>query len=190
MRESNHFWKSVSRGFKINKSQGSVCLLFLFFLSLLSGRVLAKEENRGAPEPTAGAPTSSVGVVVPLPNTPNIPKIPKTPNVIQVQKELQEIVEIQRSIQASHYQQLREIQRITEQARAHQQLLKNLSASYAPVKPTTGGVDTDEALRLEKIRLIQEQAVKNRKALEAVEKKMAEEVEKKKTTQKSIEKPF
>lgn len=100
---------------------------------------------------------------------------PKIPDVVEIQRELQKILEIHRTLQIQHQDQIREIQRITEQARAHQKLLKTLEASR--VARTTAPVDLDDFVRLEKIRLIEKEAQKNRASIEEMQKK-AEEGEK------------
>lgn len=126
-----------------------------------------------------------------IPST-SVPQVPQFPNVAEVQQELQNIVQIHKSLQYQHYNQIQEIQRITEQARAHQQLLKSLSASHTPAT-TPQGISVEEVLRREKIRLIQEQARQNRAVLEGLQKKAAEEGqarekegEKKKEEKKSL----
>ncbi len=111
-----------------------------------------------------------------LPKNPGIPGPAAVPNVAEIQKELQEILQAHRSLQAQHVQQVKEIQRITEQAKVHQELLKKLSVPPARVKPLPDtGVDVEESLRLQKIRLIQQEARKNRVALESLRQQVKEE---------------
>jgi hypothetical protein len=91
----------------------------------------------------------------------------RDPSVTEIQKELQTIVKLHRSLQQQHREQIVEIQRITEQAQAHQKLLKNLADMRKTVAPADVPA-MDEALRIEKIRLIQEQARQNRVTLEKI----------------------
>ena len=152
----------------------SFVLLFLGGAATDSlGAEREKDEYSGGP---AGA--ASYGV----PQIPKIPRVPQTssyiptpvkPSVLEIQKELEEIVQIHRSLQAQHRAQVAEIQRITEQAKAHQKLLQNLSP--APGGEEAPAEDMDEAVRRQKILLIKEQARENREAHEEIKKKEAEE---------------
>jgi hypothetical protein len=160
-----------------------ILVALLFFLWGKGDRAHSaeKEQKSGVQKPARSGPVvSSVGV----------PQIPQIPNIAEIQQELQNIAQIHRSLQYQHYNQIQEIQRITEQARAHQQLLKNLSTSRTSAT-TTYGIDLEEVLRREKIRLIQEQAHQNRAVLEGLQKKAVEEEQtegKKKVGKKKEEK--
>jgi hypothetical protein len=126
--------------------------------------LFAAEEKKEAPLPAAPVVT------------PRVTSQPAPPAVTDVQRELQEIVRIHQALQAQHVTQIREIQRIMEQARLHQQLLKDLAPARAaggvPVTPATRNVD--ELIRLQKIQLIQQQAAENRSRLEEIGKQETE----------------
>ena len=100
----------------------------------------------------------------------------------QIQKDLRRIQEIHQTLQREHYEQIREIQKITEQAKAHQKLLKDLEAQRQAVKPLNT-VNVEEVLRFEKIRLIQEQARQNRAVLEGIQKRAREQTKVKKSNE-------
>lgn len=93
-----------------------------------------------------------------------VPNLPD-PAVAEIRRQLEEIIQIHKTLQQVHQGQLREIQRITDQARAHQKLLNQL----APVRASNQVVKSsnlEEIIRMEKIRQIQVQAQQNRAALE------------------------
>lgn len=106
---------------------------------------------------------------------PDIPRPRINPSVAEIQKELQEIVQIHRSLQQQHRAQMAEIQRITAEAKAHQALLKNLAVSQKKVSASPSAADVEESIRIEKLRLIQEKARENRAAIEEIQKKVIEE---------------
>lgn len=89
------------------------------------------------------------------------------PAIADTYRDLQEVIRIHQLLQAQHKDQLQEIQRITEQARIHQKLLKEMQTARerAAVKPAR----VDEILELQKIRLIQQQARENRAYLEKIQ---------------------
>ena len=99
----------------------------------------------------------------------------------QIQKDLRRIQEIHQTLQREHYEQIREIQKITEQAKAHQKLLKDLEVQRQAAKPLNT-FSVEEILRFEKIRLIQEEARQNRAVLEGIQKKASAEPGAKKPT--------
>lgn len=162
----------------------STMVLFLSFLTAgIPGARAAEEETEKYTGTTTGKSTFGAPQLPKLPARPPstasyIPASAK-PSVIEIQKELEQIVQIHRSLEAQHRAQIMEIQRITEQARAHQKLLKDLSAQKARVTASAPAPDIDEAVRLQKIRLIQEKARENRKALEEIQMKEKEGVEEK-----------
>lgn len=117
---------------------------------------------------------------------PKIPKysVPKVPNyarpgaledVARIQRELQDIIRIHQSLQFEQQRENREIQRIREQTQIHKQLLNNLAAAPSPPGPTS----PEEALRAEKIRLIDEEAQKNRNTIEKIQGKQKEATQEK-----------
>lgn len=148
-------------------------ILTVLFLSLFDSSakvVFAGEKKQAAAKETPVALQGGVKSVVPV---AGIPEPVATPNIAEIQQELQNIMQIHRALQVQHLNQVREIQRITEQAKVHQELLKNLAIPPPGLKKPPA-VDIEETLRLQKIRLIQEQTKKNRALLESLQKKAGE----------------
>lgn len=132
------------------------------------------------PSFTTGA-SSKGGFKLPSlpPNVPPVSKYPD-PSIVEVQKQLADIVKIQQTLQLQQTQQISEIQKIVEQAEVHQKLLGELEKARGNV---SGESQIDEAIRRQKIQLIEEQAAKNQAALEEMkEKKDAKE----KSTEKKL----
>lgn len=89
-------------------------------------------------------------------------------NLAQTQQQINEILRIQKTLKGMTQKDRVEVQRINESARLHQRILKGIGKSPAGTyKP----VDAQEILRQEKIRLIQEETLKNRSILENMRKK-------------------
>lgn len=96
-----------------------------------------------------------------------VPKVWGT-SVAETQRELAEILRTHQVLQVQQQAQLKEIQRIRERAQAHQKILNEL-------KPTTqatgGGAAVEEAIRAQKIALIQDETRKNRARLRRLQRK-------------------
>ncbi len=152
------------------KLQTAWVLLGLFAIGESFCPVFAAEEKKEPPLP-------ATTVASPVPNA--VPARPAPPAVADVQRELQEIIKIHQALQAQHVTQIREIQRIMEQARLHQQLLKNLAPARAmPTAPAAsqapGARNIEDMIRLQKIQLLQQQATQNRTRLEELSKEEKE----------------
>ncbi len=108
-------------------------------------------------------------------------KTPSAPSLEETQQQLEQIIKIHKSLQTQHQREIQEIQKIMEQARAHQKLLRELSekSPTSPVSSATPGMDIEEAIRSEKIELIQDQTQKNKTAIERLEEEIKKENEKK-----------
>ena len=162
---------------RLRKNISIAFLMLLVMAAAAAESPAAEKETKKYPGASEGTASYGVPQLPKLP--PRIPtagyysQVPAKPSVVEIQKELQQIVQIHRSLQAQHQAEIAEIQRITEQAKAHQKLLMKLST--APPSPTAQTRDIDEVIRLQKIRLIQEQARKNRAALEEIQKQKAGE---------------
>ena len=147
--------------------------IFLLSLSLLfaagaTPRAFAVSQNQEKQDPGQ------------IPSPPRV-QIPNSP-VAETQKQLDDIIQVHKTLQLQHQQEILEIQRILGQARAHQRLLKEL----AEEKGISGGapssvtrLDVEQAIRSQKIKLIKEQTEKNRAAIEDLEKQAVEKEEKK-----------
>ena len=157
----------------MSKQAGLLLIIAFFVFGLLGADAVWAAKKKKSPEAskekTAVADPTSNSITRPPTLPPSLP--PKVPDVVEIQRELQKILQVQRSLQYQHYNQIREIERITVQARAHQKLLETLETSRA-ARPETR--DLDELLRREKIRLIDEETKKNRAALEEIQKKGTE----------------
>lgn len=110
-----------------------------------------KKENSTA-KPVSG--TAAVGT-----------KYATAPNVAEIQRQLQDIIRIHQSLQAQNASRIAEIQRITEQTRAHQQILQSLQTTQQ-LQRAQQSTAVDNILRQQKILAIQEQTLKNRAALD------------------------
>ena len=125
-----------------------------------------------------------------VPNVPQIPKVPRVgvnfpqvqpvlpspgePNIKKIQKQINDIIKLNENLKVRYQSQASEIQRITDQAKIHRQILENMSnlkGRKILVKP----MDRDEVLRQEKVRLIQKTTEENRKYVETLGQKGKEE---------------
>lgn len=105
--------------------------------------------------------------------TPVIPKplsIPRMdPQVVKIQKEIQGILKLNEELKDRYRSQVKEIQRINEQAKIHQKILDDISK--IPRKPVVlKPQDTEELLKQEKLRMIEQETVANRKFIEGLKK--------------------
>lgn len=163
-------------------------LTSLLILGSLTANVFAGEDQRRQ---------------IPLP--PSIPKVEKSPtaglpprapkiwdtSVVETQRELQDILRIHRTLQVQQQSQLREIQRITEQARIHQKILKDLAAGKEALGIKSNVKTVEETIRLQKIALIEKEARKNRAHLKRLQRRTAQEKKSAPTKAFNIEKlPF
>ncbi len=122
----------------------------------------AKKEKKEKKEKQQN-PASVEGRTATVREAPDIPD----PAVAEVYRDLQNIIDLHKTLQVQHQTQIAEIQKITDQARAHQKILQTLDAvKRVPPSRKRGGVE--EMIREEKIRQIQRQTEKNRAALEGI----------------------
>lgn len=121
-----------------------VLLLFLFFSP---SPLLLSAEDQSKKEAATGAPS-----------------------ILEIQKDLQEILRIHQTLQLQQLEQVREIQRITDQTKAQERLLKDFAAAREARKAARDSALIDEILRLEKLRLIREDVRQNRSRLERIQK--------------------
>ena len=145
-------------------------LYLIFFLLFMFSKIsfAAEDQRRQIYTPPPSTPpkvTTSdipklVQVQAPLPKYPD-------PSIVEVQRQLQDIVQIRQSVQMLQQRDIQEIQRITEQAQLHQRILEDLSAAKTPGQNEA----VEEAIRRQKIELIEKQASKNIEILEELKKK-------------------
>lgn len=95
-----------------------------------------------------------------------LPQIPD-PAVAEVHRQLNDIIQLHKTLQLQTRYKVREIQKITDQAEAHRKLLAELEAVRAVQRPVKTQ-SLEDIIRTEKIRQIQLQTVKNRQLLEEV----------------------
>lgn len=142
--------------------------LFVFILVMwgsLNESPAANDEKKetAVPRPPEKIVVAKTEVIPPAPRHPD-------PSIVEIQKQLQEILQTHRTLELQRQQELAEVQKILDQSRMHHELVKDLNRKPAgsplPAKP-----EMDEALRRQKIQLIEEQALKNRTKLENLKKK-------------------
>ncbi len=141
-----------------------ITLLILFFLVGLGPWVPESFSAENKKRKLPSVPEKPIVIKpVTLPIPPHIPD----PSIAEIQKQLQEILKVHQSLELQRDRELEEIQKIMEQSRIHQQLLKDL-AKPAQVKQQPV---LEEALRREKIQIIEKEALKNQSKIEELKKK-------------------
>ncbi len=88
------------------------------------------------------------------------------PDIARIQKQIQEIMKINESLKTNFSGQAAEIQKISDQAKIHGEILKDLDSS----KKLAEEANAEQYLNQEKLRLIQEETEKNQKYLEDLNK--------------------
>lgn len=94
----------------------------------------------------------------------------KTVSAAEVNEQIQSIIKMNESLKATHAARISQLHSIQEQAKFHQQILKDLE-TVKPAAPVINPSDVDEVLRQEKIRLIREQTIRNTELVKALEKR-------------------
>lgn len=125
-----------------------------------------------------------------VPELPQIPKIPtgnpvkgiptkiagtegvsanlgQDPEIVKIKSQIQDIIKINESLKSNYSEQAAEIQKISEQARIHQRILKDLETAKAQQKAARAG--SENFMNDEKIRLIQKETEKNQKFLDTLQ---------------------
>ena len=85
-----------------------------------------------------------------------------------VNQQLQDMIKMNEALKTSQRIQSMELQHIAEQARIHQQILKNLESAKI-ARNTSVNMDVNEVLRQEKIRLIREQTERSQQVMDSIE---------------------
>lgn len=88
-------------------------------------------------------------------------------NSDDINRQLQNIIKLNENLKMSQSSKAAEIQAIQEQARIHQQLLKNLESTKSS-EAVVSRNDVDEVLRQEKIRLIREQTSRSQEIIKSL----------------------
>jgi hypothetical protein len=134
-------------------------------------------------------PAEEEGEEAPLvPELPQIPKVPtvktgipqlpqagaggaepsvQDPEIVRIKNQIQEIIKINESLKSNYAGQAAEIQKISEQARVHQRILKDLETARGHQQAARPGSET--YLNEEKIRLIKKETEKNQKFLDSLQ---------------------
>lgn len=84
------------------------------------------------------------------------------PDIARIQKQIQEIMKINESLKTNFSGQAAEIQKISDQAKIHGEILKDLDSG----KKIAEDASADKYLNQEKLRLIREETEKNQKYLQ------------------------
>ena len=167
-----------------------ICTTLLIVFLLESSVLAAAKEKEKQKKPSQKSVESSqtvedsseAGTIMPA-----IPKIPKAqPNIIKppsipkplppvtaedsirVQKQIKDIIKVHEQLKLQYQEQASEIQRITEQAKIHQKILKDLEQERKKIESP---VDAKEILRQEKIRMIIQETQKNQSYINGLNQK-------------------
>src|SRR5205085_2157544 len=116
--------------------------------------------------PLPGLPASKSSLPVPQSQKLFVRPVTVQPNVADVQSQIQSIIELNKRTRPAYSSQAAQIQKISEQALIHQKILETLQSRKTV--PASNPADIDEVIRLEKIRLIQEQTLRNREAVQSL----------------------
>lgn len=84
------------------------------------------------------------------------------PDILRIQKQIQEIMKINESLKTNFSGQAAEIQKISDQAKIHGEILKDLDSSRKVAEEAS----SEKYLNKEKLRLIREETEKNQKFLQ------------------------
>ena len=141
----------------------------------------AGEEAVTPAEANAGVPEAvDIPKIPKLPQVPKVPKVPapvtrenvqEIPDVREIQKQIQEIISLNASLKTRYHDQVAEIQRISEQAKIHQRILKDYEKARKNAQAPYRTTDAKEILAQEKLRLIAAETQKNRQFIQKLEKK-------------------
>ncbi|MBI3306352.1 MAG: hypothetical protein HYZ84_00895 [Candidatus Omnitrophica bacterium] len=103
---------------------------------------------------------------LPRPSIPQALKAPSVdPSMNRIQKEIQEVIKLNEELKSRYKSQAAEIQRISEQARIHQKILQDMNQMPRKV-PVIKPQDTEELLKQEKLRVIEQDTEASRKFIE------------------------
>ncbi len=112
-----------------------------------------------------------------IPKAASVEKVSDA-NMLETQRQLEDVIQVHKNLQLEHQREIEEIQKIIEQARTHQKLLKDLSQekglSAGASSPVTK-IDLEQAIRSQKIQLMKEQTEKNRTETREPEEKAKKE---------------
>jgi len=89
------------------------------------------------------------------------------PSIVRIQEQIKEIIRFNDDLKTKRQDQIREIQRIRDQAHIHQKILDDIK-KYQKAKPEIKQSDTDKILQQEKIRVIQNETAKNREFINSL----------------------
>ncbi len=96
-------------------------------------------------------------------------------DVKKIQDQIQNMIKVNEALKVRYANQAAKIQRISEQARIHERILKQLAAVDSR-KSARGAMDAQEILKQEKIRLITEQTKRNQEILDNLQREKQEGV--------------
>ncbi len=136
-------------------------------------------------ESAAGNQAEDTVQSVTIPEIPKIPAIPSIPKVLKpsqtipkaavqdpeverIKKQIQDIIKINEGLKAHYADQAAEIQKIGEQAKIHQKILRDLETTRSQQKTST---NSEAYINQEKIRLIRNETEKHQKFIDALQQK-------------------
>lgn len=138
----------------------TVCIFMLLF----QGSLFSKDKDQTNKIESYEKPVAPPEIPKLVPNVVQPLEIPKpvppitSEDARRVQKQINEIIKVHEQLKSQYQEQAAEIQRITEQAKIHQRILRDLEEERMK---RTDVPDTKEILRQEKIRVIIQETQKN-----------------------------
>ena len=109
-----------------------------------------------------------------------IPSSIPDPSIVRIQQQINEIMRLNEMLKGRNQSQMAEIQRISDQARIHQKILKNLQVeAETEGKEEVKASDAAAILYQEKLRLIRDETETNRKKIQELQEKNSQESDKK-----------
>ncbi len=147
-------------------------------------------EQTGVPEakavPVLPPLTPSVKPIRPITIYPTVQKVYKpiqkpiqvipppvpaaAPSIDRIRQQISDIIRINEELKMRNQGQIAEIQRISDQARVHQQILASLEATPSGEKKELKSSDAEAILKQEKIRLIGDETEKNHQLMDKLKK--------------------
>ena len=131
----------------------------------------ANSDNKVSITPVVSKPLTGVAVsnnalpVKPV-QKPFVRPVPFQTHLTEVQNQIKDVIELNQKTRPVYRSQAIEVQKIRDQAVIHQKILQDMQARRTV--PSVNPSDIDEMIRLEKIRLIQEQTLRDRETVQTL----------------------
>ncbi|HOE68151.1 MAG TPA: hypothetical protein PLH16_00635 [Candidatus Omnitrophota bacterium] len=133
--------------------------------------VPAKPASKGVSVPAARTSPKTVAASSRTAKPGYVPPAPPTkqpPQVSQIRQEVQRILDLNARIKSLQSNQAAQLQRVQEQARIHQKILDQIESSQV-TKTASQSPSRDALIAQEKLRIIHDETVRGRSALEAAQ---------------------